>query len=196
MHSLAFEFAHIRKVISTFVGGNIENIIEYIISDISILITSRRRKCKGAIEYKRGDIFVLCVGTDISSFLDLIIGSFAISFSLWGNAGQLADGSSKAIIELIEGDELMRLSLIMVAIVTGALAVVLALMGDVLSCPYFGRQYLLHDDVFDERERRFFESMLLHEILDLSLDVRHAGVMLQSDVLPCSILADINLHDE
>jgi hypothetical protein len=84
----------------------------------------------------------------------------------------------------------------MVAIVTGALAVVLALMGDVLSCPYFGRQYLLHDDVFDERERRFFESMLLHEILDLSLDVRHAGVMLQSDVLPCSILADINLHDE
>jgi hypothetical protein len=36
--SLAFEFAHIREIIPTFVGGDIENIIKDIISDIYILI--------------------------------------------------------------------------------------------------------------------------------------------------------------
>lgn len=36
--SLAFEFAHIREIIPTFIGGDIENIIKDIISDIYILI--------------------------------------------------------------------------------------------------------------------------------------------------------------
>ena len=38
---LAFEFAHIREIVPTFIGRNIEHIIKDIISDIPILITGR-----------------------------------------------------------------------------------------------------------------------------------------------------------
>jgi len=69
--------------------------------------------------------------------LRLDIPIFASGLPFGSDAGQLTDGSPKAIVEFIEGDKLMRLSLIVSAGVTGALAVVLASMSDKLPCPSF-----------------------------------------------------------
>lgn len=126
----------------------------------------------------------------------LDIPSFASVLPFGSDAGQLADGSPKAIVEFIEGDKLMRLSLIVSAGVTGALAVVLASMAAVLPGSSSRLQYLLNDDILDEGEGGFFESLLFHKIPNLGFYVRHVGGMVQCYVLPCSFFADIDLYDE
>ena len=126
----------------------------------------------------------------------LDIPSFTSGFPFGSDAGQLADGSTKAIVEFIEGDKLMRLSLIVSAGVTGALAVVLASMVGVLPDPSSRLQYLLNDDILDEREGGFFESLLFHKIPNLGIYVWQVGGMVQCYVLPCSFFADIDLYDE
>jgi hypothetical protein len=59
-----------------------------------------------------------------------------------------------------------------------AVAVVLGLTYGLVRHCFFGFNYLPNDDILDERECGFFESLLLHEISDLSFDMGDAGDVL------------------